>query len=115
MAVSLRLKRMGKRHSPFYRLNAMDSRAKRDGRVIEELGYYDPANKDPERKLKINKERIEYWLSVGAQPSDTVRNLCHKIGIDIEPTKRPTVPSRAEREAAEQAQAADSAEAPKKE
>lgn len=103
MAVRLRLKRMGKRHSPFYRLSAMDSRFQRDGRIIEELGYYDPANKNPERRLKLKKERIEYWLGVGAQPSDTVRNLCHEIGIDIKPVKRPTVPSRAEREAADAA------------
>ena len=81
MAVKLRLKRMGRTHRAFFRLNAMDSRAPRDGRVLEELGYYDPANRDPELQVKLDAERIRYWLSVGAQPSDTVRDLLKKNGI----------------------------------
>lgn len=81
MAVKLRLKRFGRRHRSFYRLNAMDSRNPRDGRVIEELGWYDPHGKDPESQLSLNRERIEYWLSVGAQPSDTVRELLKRQGI----------------------------------
>ena len=81
MAVKLRLKRCGRRHRSFYRLNAMDSRNPRDGRVIEELGWYDPHGKDPESQLSLNRERIEYWLSVGAQPSDTVRELLKRQGI----------------------------------
>jgi small subunit ribosomal protein S16 len=111
MAVKLRLKRMGKAHRPFYRLNAMDSRSPRDGRVIEELGFYDPLAKDEAQVLKLNKERIEYWLSVGAQPSDTARGLFRKIGIDIAPVKRPTKPSKAELEAA-RATEAEAAEKP---
>ena len=103
MAVRLRFTRLGRRHKPFFRLGAIDARSPRNGRVIEELGYYDPAARDESRQYKLNKERIEYWLSVGAQPSDTARNLFHKIGIAIEPAKRPTKPSRAEREAAEAA------------
>ncbi len=59
----------------------MDSRNPRDGRVIEELGWYDPHGKDPESQLSLNRERIEYWLSVGAQPSDTVRELLKRQGI----------------------------------
>jgi len=81
VAVKLRLKRFGRRHRSFYRLNAMDSRNPRDGRVIEELGWYDPHGKDPESQLSLNRERIEYWLSVGAQPSDTVRELLKRQGI----------------------------------
>jgi len=81
MAVKLRLKRMGRTHQAFFRLNAMDSRAPRDGRVLEELGYYDPANKDPDLQVKLEGERIRYWLSVGAQPSATVRTLLKKSGI----------------------------------
>ncbi len=78
MAVRLRLKRMGRRHRPFYRVAAMDSRAKRDGRVIEELGHYDSIAPDQDRQLSLKQDRIDYWLSVGAQPSDTVRRLIER-------------------------------------
>ncbi len=81
MAVKLRLKRTGRRHLPCYRLNAVDSRAPRDGRVIEELGLYDPLQKDPDKQINFKRERIEYWLSVGAQPTQTVANLLEKAGI----------------------------------
>ncbi|NIA08104.1 MAG: 30S ribosomal protein S16 [Actinobacteria bacterium] len=84
MAVRLRLKRTGRRHLPCYRLNAIDSRAPRDGRVIEELGLYDPLQKQPEKQISFKRERIEYWLSVGAQPSETVANLLEKAGIAVE-------------------------------
>ena len=84
MAVKLRLKRTGRRHLPCYRLNAVDSRAPRDGRVIEELGLYDPLQKDPDKQTNFKRERIEYWLSVGAQPSETVANLLEKVGILVE-------------------------------
>ena len=81
MAVKIRLKRFGRRHKSFFRLSAMDTRRPRDGRVIEELGWYDPNAKDADKQVSLKKERIEYWLSVGAQPSDTVRNLLSKQGI----------------------------------
>ena len=84
MAVKLRLKRTGRRHLPCYRLNAVDSRAPRDGRVIEELGLYDPLQKEVNKQISFKRERIEYWLSVGAQPSDTVANLLEKAGILVE-------------------------------
>ena len=84
MAVKLRLKRTGRRHLPCYRLNAVDSRAPRDGRVIEELGLYDPLQKEVNKQISFKRERIEYWLSVGAQPSDTVANLLKKAGILVE-------------------------------
>ncbi len=76
--VVLRLKRMGRRHRPFYRLSAMDRRAPRGGRVIEELGWYDPIA-PADRQLSINTERAEYWLSVGAQPSRTVKTLLRRV------------------------------------
>jgi small subunit ribosomal protein S16 len=88
--VKLRLKRFGRRHRPFYRLNAMDTRSARDSRAIEELGHYDPLEKDDAKAVTFKKERIEYWLSVGAQPSDTVRNLLKKAGIDPTPGKQPS-------------------------
>jgi len=72
---------MGRRHRPFYRINAMDSRTPRDGRVLEELGYYDPLAKDEAKQVKINVERVKHWLDNGAQPSDTVRDLLRKNGI----------------------------------
>ena len=86
--VVLRLKRMGRRHRPFYRLNAMDKRAPRDGRVLEELGWFDPIGKDESTQLNLKAERIKYWLSVGAQPSDTVRSLLKKSDIDPTPGQK---------------------------
>lgn len=73
MAVRIRLKRIGRIHAPFYRVVVVDQRKKRDGQVIEEVGIYDPT-RDPSI-IKIDSERAQYWLSVGAQPSNTVRNL----------------------------------------
>ena len=84
--VVLRLKRLGRKHRPFYRLNAMDQRAPRDGRVIEELGWFDPLVAD-EKQLNFKADRIKYWLSVGAQPSDTVRGLLKRIDVDPTPGK----------------------------
>lgn len=84
--VVLRLKRMGRKHRPFYRLNAMDQRAPRDGRVIEELGWFDPLVAE-EKQLNFKADRIKYWLSVGAQPSDTVRGLLKRIDVDPTPGK----------------------------
>lgn len=81
MAVRIRLKRLGRRHRPSYRLAAMDSRQARDSTVIEELGIYDPINKIEDRQVVLKRERIAYWLSVGAQPSDTVRRLLEKAGL----------------------------------
>lgn len=71
--VRLRLTRMGAKKRPFYRVIAADARAPRDGRFIEQLGYYDPMT-DP-FTLKLDLERVDYWVGVGAQPSDTVARL----------------------------------------
>lgn len=73
MAVRIRLKRIGKIHHPIYRVVVVDSRKKRDGRVIEEVGKYDP-NQEPSL-IELNSERIQYWLGVGAQPSDAVHRF----------------------------------------
>ena len=80
MSVKIRMKRFGRTNRAFFRINAVDSRAARDGRVIEELGSYDPHAPD-DRKVKLNAERVQYWLSVGAQPSDTVRTFLEKAGL----------------------------------
>ncbi len=81
MAVRLRLKRMGRRHRSFYRLAAMDSRSPRDGRILEELGTYDPENKEAAQQVKLNDERIRDWLRRGALPTVTVATLLRKQGI----------------------------------
>ena len=80
MVVKLRLKRFGRLNHPTYRVCAADSRSPRDGRVIETLGYYLPKEKRKEGQLKLNQERIAYWLSVGAQPSLTVQSLILRAG-----------------------------------
>ena len=80
MAVRIRLKRMGRIHRPFYRICAMDGRAPRDGKVVEELGFYDPLVKETDARAILKGERIDYWLSVGAQPSEKVKVLIKKYG-----------------------------------
>lgn len=75
MAVKLKLKRLGRRHVPYYRLAAMDTRTRRDGRVLEELGTYDPAAKATGTLVSLEVERIRHWLEQGAQPTPTVANL----------------------------------------
>jgi small subunit ribosomal protein S16 len=77
------LKRYGRRHQPSYRLAAMDSRSPRDGKVIEELGSFHPDFPQEDKQVVLKTERIEYWLSVGAQPSDTVRRLLKKHGVAV--------------------------------
>lgn len=78
--VKLRLKRIGRRNLAVYRLAAMDSRRPRDGRVLEELGQYAP-NSEAGKQLVVNADRIKHWLSLGAQPTDTVRTLLKQQGI----------------------------------
>ncbi len=80
MAVRLRLKRLGRKHRPFYRICAMDSRSPRDGRVIEELGTYDPMITETDARAQLNGERISHWLSVGALPTPKVGVLIKKYG-----------------------------------
>lgn len=80
MAVRIRMKRLGRTHRPFYRICAMDAHTPRDGRVIEELGYYDPMIKETDARAVLDGERIDYWLGVGAQPSDKVKILIKKYG-----------------------------------
>lgn len=82
MAVRLRMKKMGRTHRPFFRVCAMDQRSPRDGRVIEELGYYDPMCPETDARVKLNNERIDYWIGVGAQPSDKVGVLIKKYGTN---------------------------------
>lgn len=80
MAVKIRLKRMGSKQKPFYRVVVADSRNPRDGKVIEEVGYYNPITEPAE--IKISEELAMKWLHQGAQPTDTVKNLFTKVGLN---------------------------------
>ena len=77
--VKIRLRRMGAKKSPFYRIIVADSRSPRDGRFIEEVGYYNPMT-EPET-LKVEEEKVQKWLASGAQPTETVKSLLTKSGI----------------------------------
>ena len=79
MAVKIRLRRMGAKKAPFYRVVVADSRYPRDGRFIEEIGYYDPT-KEPS-VVKIDAEKAQQWIKNGAQPTDTVRGLLKKANV----------------------------------
>ncbi|MDD3365038.1 MAG: 30S ribosomal protein S16 [Syntrophomonas sp.] len=79
MATKIRLKRMGAKKNPFYRVVVADSRSPRDGRFIEEIGYYDPATNPA--TIKIDEEKALQWLTTGAKPSDTAKSLLQKQGI----------------------------------
>lgn len=78
MSVKMRLKRMGAKKAPFYRIVISDSRTPRDGRFIEEIGYYDPLKKD----LKIDSDKAAAWLKNGAQPTETVKTLLKRSGVN---------------------------------
>ena len=78
MAVKIRLRRMGAKKQPFYRIVVADSRYPRDGRFIEEIGYYNPLTEPSD--VKVDAEKVEKWLKNGAQPTDTVRALLKKSG-----------------------------------
>ncbi|MEZ5965879.1 MAG: 30S ribosomal protein S16 [Planctomycetota bacterium] len=93
MAVALRLKRFGRLNHPTYRVVAADSRSKRDGRIIETIGFYLPKLTRAAEQFKINAERVKYWLSVGAQPTETVVTLIKRAGITL-PVRKPRKPRK---------------------
>ena len=124
MAMKIRLARGGSKKRPFYRVVAADSRMPRDGRFIEKLGTYNPLlPKDSEERVKLNMERIQYWLDQGAQPSDRVARFLEAAGTlakternnpkKAEPGQK--AKDRAEEKAAKAAEAAEAAEAPAEE
>lgn len=82
MSVVIRMKRLGRKNRPFYRICATDIRSPRDGRIIEELGTYDPLVSETDARVQLNAERLDYWLSVGAKPSARVNVLIRKYGKD---------------------------------
>jgi small subunit ribosomal protein S16 len=98
------MKRLGRKHRPYFRIVAIDGRQPRDGRVIEELGSYDPMIKNTDERVKLLPERIKYWMSVGAKPSDNVGVLIKKYMTKFEqlatgaapeaaPTQAPAAPT----------------------
>ncbi len=90
MAVKLRLKRMGRKNRPFFRLAVMDGRKPRGGATLEIIGHYDPLVKDAGKATSVNKERAEYWLKVGAQPSETVLSILrkHEVAIPVKAKRK---------------------------
>ena len=105
MSVRLRLRRMGKTHRPFYRICAIERGRARDAKYIESIGYYDPFIEDDAKKFHLDKERAEYWLSVGATASQTVMNFLRKAEVSGlvsagKPKSRPKRTLNAEKRAA---------------
>lgn len=88
MAVTLRLKRFGRLNHPTYRVVATDPRFPRDGRIIEALGYFLPLMPRAQEQMKLNTERVQYWLSVGAKPSATVATMIEKSGLTVPTPKK---------------------------
>lgn len=121
MAVRIRMKKMGRIHRPFYRICVMDARKPRDGAAIEEVGTYDPMKKDKSQRVTLKLDRIDYWVSVGAQPSEKVAVLIRKFKANDwgtakspPPMEAPKVKKAPEAEATEDApaEAASSEETP---
>lgn len=81
MSVVIRMKRSGRKNRPCYRISVADSRSPRDGRTIESLGLYDPIAPRTEMQLQLDIERARHWLSVGAQPSETVASIFKRLGV----------------------------------
>jgi len=81
MSVRLRLKRTGRRNRPFYRIGAFTHTTRRDGKPVEDLGWYDPLGKDRDQPFQLDEERAKYWISKGAKPSETVRSFLKRRGV----------------------------------
>ena len=124
MAMKIRLARGGSKKRPFYRIVAADSRMPRDGRFIEKLGTYNPLlTKDSEDRIKMNMERVQYWLDQGAQPTDRISRFLEAAGVaekkersnpnKAQPGKK--AQERAEEKAAKAAEAEEAANAPAEE
>jgi len=83
LAIKIRLKRIGRRNRPFYRVVVMDSRKRRDGAAIEELGWYNPIARDKDSNFVLKEDRVFHWLTVGAQPTDAVNGLMKRAGLAL--------------------------------
>ena len=110
MAVRIRMKKMGRKHRPFFRICVMDSRKPRDGKAIEEVGHYDPMVANKADRVTLKMERIDYWLSVGAQPSDKVATLIKKVRTNTFGTAATPPPMQAPKEPEPEPEATPEAE-----
>ncbi|MBI4880072.1 MAG: 30S ribosomal protein S16 [Planctomycetes bacterium] len=81
MGVRIRLKRLGRKNRPFWRICVFDSRTRRDGRSIEDIGFYDTLAKDPAKEMRVDAERARHWLGKGAKPSDIVKQILKRAGV----------------------------------
>ena len=102
MAVKIRLKRMGRTHRPFYRVNAIVDRNARDGRVLEHLGHFDPMLEDKTKRFVVDLDKTKAWLDKGAIPSETVSSHLKKAGLEHKMLRlpKPGTPKKAEGEEA---------------
>jgi small subunit ribosomal protein S16 len=81
MSVKIRLKRIGRKNRPYFRVAVFDSSTRRDGRTLEIVGHYDPIMKDDKNRVVLDRERIEHWVKLGAQPSAQVKNLLKNVPV----------------------------------
>ncbi len=79
--VRIRMSRLGRKHRPFFRINAVEKRTPRDGKILEALGWYDPMATEEGKSLKLDLDRVKHWLALGAQPSDTVNDMLARLGV----------------------------------
>lgn len=82
MSVKIRMMRLGRRHRPFFRINAVDSRVPRNGRILEKLGHYDPLEKDESKQIVLDLEKVKAWLDKGAIPSESVDDMLGRLGVE---------------------------------
>ena len=108
MAVRIRMRLHGRKHRPFFRICVFDERTRRDGAEIELLGHYDPLDPQPGKAFVLNEERAKHWLSVGAQPSETVATMLKDRGIEIPFRKVSSSKKRRDKAAARRARAQSS-------
>lgn len=98
MSVRIRMKRFGRKNRPYYRIVVIDRRKAREGKPIEEVGTYDPLVQDKSKRVTLNMERVDYWKSVGAQPSEHVAMLIKKIKTNKWGSAKPLAPQQKPKE-----------------
>jgi small subunit ribosomal protein S16 len=112
VAVRIRMKKIGRKHRPFYRICVMDSRVHREGKAIEEVGWYDTSVADKSKRVLVKMDRVDYWLSVGASMSERVATLVKKVKTNRFGVAAPPPPMLAPKEPAPPAPAEGEGEAP---
>ena len=112
MAVRIRMKRLGRKHRPFYRICVIDQKSPRNGKAIEEIGTYDPMVKDKSKRVVLALDRVDHWVSKGAQPSEKVAALVRKVREGNWGTAKAPPPMMAPKEPAPAAAEGEASEAP---